>query len=78
MEPSAKLYSITFKHNNKTQQVLCAATNPENARTYCNDLLNTLGHSDWTFVATTPIRAGIFPVGEGKIITMEDAARATA
>jgi hypothetical protein len=77
MKPT--LFSVTFKNPvHKNQEVICAATNPETARTYVNDLLNELGHSDWTYVSIIPIRAGIFNAGEGKLITMNETARATA
>jgi len=78
MKPTLFSVSFTNTKSNKSEQILCAANNPETARTYVNELLNELGHSDWTYKNITPIRAGIFPVGEGKLITMDETARATA
>lgn len=74
MKPT--LFSIVFKNGQKNQEVICPGTSLEDARNYTNNLLNELGHTDWSYVSGTPIRAAIFVSGSGTVVPLAKGATA--
>jgi hypothetical protein len=76
---TSKLYNVSFTNTvHKVENVICAAPTPEAARSYCSEILGELGHADWVFKTSTPIRLGIFPGDAGKLITMNETAATSA